>query len=585
VSAALPDVPADGSLRRRRAVFLLLVFASAAAMLALMASTLFVVRVDPLGLAMLAAFALTLPWTVIGFWNAVIGLMLMAFSRDPARAVAPMPGEAVPDDAITHSTALLVCVRNEDPARLERNLSWMLAGLAGRREASHFHLYVLSDSNRPEIAAGEEAIVESLSRQFAAALPVTYRRREHSTGYKAGNLRDFCERWGERHGFAIVLDADSLMTPDAMLRLVRIMQRRPRLGILQTLVTGLPSESAFARIFQFGMRLGMRSYTLGAAFWQGDCGPYWGHNAILRLDPFIRHCHLPVLPGSPPLGGHILSHDQIEAVLMRRAGYEVRVLVEEGGSWEENPPALTEFIRRDLRWCQGNMQYFRLLGMRGLLPLSRCQLLLAIAMYLSPAGWIGFLLMGMARAQPIREEVGLALFTIALVMTFAPKLATLADVLARRRLRESFGGTPRVIGGAMLETLFWMMIAPVCAVAVTLFLLGLPFGKQIGWASQQRDVEGLPLRAAAGRLLPQMLAGIGGIAWLVAQAPGVFWWLSLPVFIGLAVCIPLATLTAHPGLGRAMMAFGICRVPEEARLGTGLSLPRPFAPAAHDTAR
>src|SRR5690606_26210930 len=121
-------------------------------------------------------------------------------------------------------------------------------------------------------------------------------------------------------------DADSLMTAEAMLRLTRIMQRHPHVGIVQTLVTGLPSASAFARIFQFGMRLGMRSYTLGAASWQGDCGPYWGHNAILRLEPFIAHCHLPLLPGKPPLGGHVLSHDQIEAVLMRRAGYEVRVL-------------------------------------------------------------------------------------------------------------------------------------------------------------------------------------------------------------------------------------------------------------------
>src|SRR5690606_28224825 len=218
----------------------------------------------------------------------------------------------------------------------------------------------------------------------------------------AGNIRDFCERWGRDHTFAIVLDADSLMTAEAMLRLVRVMQRHPNIGILQTLVTGLPSASAFARIFQFGMRLGMRSYTLGAASWQGDCGPYWGHNAILRLQPFIVHCRLPLLPGKPPLGGYVLSHDQIEAALMRRAGYEVRVLADEGGSWEENPPTLTEFIRRDLRWCQGNMQYFRFLGLPKLAPVSRCQIALAIAMYLSSAGWMSFLLMGAFRSEPVR---------------------------------------------------------------------------------------------------------------------------------------------------------------------------------------
>ncbi len=578
MTEALPDLPVDRALRWRRFGFLLLTATTAAGMLGLMVATLFPVRVDPLGMAMLAAFALTLPWTVIGFWNAVIGLALMAFARDPAAVVAPALAVAVDGDPITESTALLVCVRNEDPERLQRNLSWMLAGLAGRAEAKQFHLYVLSDSNQSVHAAAEAEVVEALSRRFGAAVAVTYRRREVSTGYKSGNIRDFCERWGERHTYAIVLDADSLMTADAMMRLVRIMQRQPRLGILQTLVTGLPSASAFARIFQFGMRLGMRSYTLGAASWQGDCGPYWGHNAILRLAPFIRHCDLPLLPGKGPLGGHILSHDQIEAVLMRRAGYEVRVLVREGGSWEENPPTLTEFIRRDLRWCQGNMQYLHLLSLPGLRPVSRCQILLAIAMYLSPVAWVGFLVMGLFRVVPIREDIGLTLFALTMAMTFAPKLATLVDVLARRHLRRAFGGTARVLAGALLETVFWMMIAPVCAVAVTLFLAGIPFGKQIGWTSQQRNVEGLPLAVAAGKLWPQTLLGLGLTAGLVAQSPGFFWWLGLPVFVGLSASIPIATLTAHPAVGRALMAAGIGRIPEEAPPEVELHLPRPFGP-------
>jgi membrane glycosyltransferase len=190
----------------------------------------------------------------------------------------------------------------------------MLEGIVGTGEARHFHLYILSDSDRPDIASDEEALAANLSARFGDVVPVTYRRRERGTGFKAGNLRDFCERWGALHTYAVVLDADSVMTPHAILRLVRIMQVHPRIGILQTLVTGLPTDSAFARVFQFGMRLGMRSYTLGAASWQGDCGPYWGHNAILRLAPFTEHCVLPVLPGTPPIGGHVLSHDQVEAV-------------------------------------------------------------------------------------------------------------------------------------------------------------------------------------------------------------------------------------------------------------------------------
>jgi len=570
---ASPDF-GDRALRARRAAFLLATTATAAGMAYLMATTLFVASPDVLGLAMLLAFIATLPWTVVGFWNAVIGLVLMTLQRHRQALQPALINTA--EDPLTASTALLVCVRNEDPSRLRRNLGWMTADLAGRIAPGRFHLYILSDSNDAELAAEEERIENELSIRLGDTLPVTYRRRDDSSGYKAGNIRDFCLRWGAQHDFAIVLDADSLMTAPAMLRLVRIMQRTPRLGILQTLVTGLPSKSAFARIFQFGMRLGMRSYTLGSAFWQADCGPYWGHNAIIRLAPFIAHCELPKLPR----GRDILSHDQIEAVLMRRAGYEVRVLVEEGGSWEENPPHLAEFIRRDLRWCQGNMQYVHLLGMRGLRALSRLQLVLAIAMYLSPLGWMTFMLLGVFRGQPIREDTGYTLFAITLVMTFAPKLATLADVLVRRQLRRAYGGPVRVLLGAVLETLFWTLLAPVCAVAVTIFLIGLPFGLRTSWTSQERDAIGLPLAQAARKFWPQTFLGIALLAWLIAAAPGTFWWLALPVYLGLALAIPVATLTAHPAFGRGLTRFGICRIPEEAQTELDIRLPRPFAPLA-----
>ena len=229
-----------------------------------------------------------------------------------------------------------------------------------------------------------------LKAKWQGRLGLTYRRRTDNTGFKAGNVFDFCTRWGADYDLAVTLDADSFQTADSILRMVRIMQIEPKLGILQSLVVGMPSTSAFARIFQFGMRLGMRSYTLGSAWWQGDCGPYWGHNAVIRLAPFIAHCHIPPRPD----GTHILSHDQIEAVLMRRAGYEVRVLPEEGASWEENPPTLLEFIRRDLRWAQGNMQYWPYLVMPGLKPVSRYQIAFAMLMFLGSPAWMGLLVLG-----------------------------------------------------------------------------------------------------------------------------------------------------------------------------------------------
>ena len=228
--------------------------------------------------------------------------------------------------------------------------------------------------------------------RWRGRLAVTYRRRDINTGYKAGNIRDFCERWGAQHEFAVTLDADSFMTADAVLRLIRIMQADQKLGILQGLVVGLPSTSAPSRAsFNSACGSGCVSYTIGSAWWQGDCGPYWGHNAAIRLKPFIAHCALPVVSKNGSDDRHILSHDQIEAALMRAAGYDVRVLPEEDLGWEENPPTLIEFIRRDLRWCQGNMQYWQFLVMPGLKWVSRYQLALAILMFIGSPAWIGML--------------------------------------------------------------------------------------------------------------------------------------------------------------------------------------------------
>ncbi|MBK8766743.1 MAG: glucans biosynthesis glucosyltransferase MdoH [Burkholderiaceae bacterium] len=575
--AAAPAPDAGGDMRLRRLGFACLVVLSCGALLWLMAKTLFVVGPDPLGLAMLVLFGLTLPWTTIGFWHAVIGFSLMCFARHPEQLVAPHLRSLGGAQPISSDTALLVCIRNEDTHRLRRNLAWMLEGLAAAGELRWFHLYLLSDTSESDIAQHEAQIAAALSAQFGPALRVTYRRREQSTGFKAGNIRDFCERWGDRHPFAIVLDADSVMSPAAMRRLVRIMQACPRIGILQTLVTGLPSASPFARIFQFGMRLGMRSYTLGAASWQGDCGPYWGHNAILRLAPFIAHCDLPLLAGGPPLGGHVLSHDQLEAVLMRRAGYEVRVLPDEEGSWEENPPNLPEFIRRDLRWCQGNMQYFRLLAMPGLLPVSRWQLVLAILMYVGAPAWMGFTVLGLCRQAAFRLDLGLVLFAVTLAMGLAPKLATLADVLLRAPLRRAYGGGLRVMASALLEIVFSMLIAPVSAVAVTIFIIGLFFRRRVGWTSQQRDAQALEPGTAVRALWPQTLVGIGLGIWLWRVAPGAVWYWT-PLIAGLAGSIPIALVSAHPRLGRALARAGLCRIPEEARPADGPPVPRALAP-------
>ena len=551
----------------RRCIFALLVGASMAAMLGLMAHTLGDGGLDVIDWLMLGCFAVTLPWSAIGFWNAVIGFALMRLARDPTALAAPAVRLGRGDTAIAGRTAILVCMRNEDAARLQRNLTEMIAGLIAAGAAPH--LFLLSDTDRPGIAAAEEGMATQLTARFGAVFQITYRRRPANPGFKAGNIRDFCQRRGADFDFALVLDADSFMSPAQMLRLVRVIAADPRLGIVQSLVVGQPSLSPFTRIFQFGMRLGMRSYTLGSAFWQGDCGPYWGHNAVIRLAPFIAHCALPVLPGNGPLSGHILSHDQVEAALMRRAGYEVRVLPEEGGSWEENPPTLLEFIRRDLRWCQGNMQYWKLLATPGLHAMSRFQLVLAILMFIGSPAWVLFVALATFRGLLIetpgpvfRPEAGMLLFLLAMGMTFAPRIASILDILARPGAADGFGGRARFLASALLETVFFAILAPIMAVAHTVFIGGLAGGRAIGWTAPVREDHRVPFAAAARRLWVHTLCGLGLLAWFVVMAPGALGY-AIPFFAPLSLAIPFAMLSARPDLGAVMRRLGLATIPEE----------------------
>jgi membrane glycosyltransferase len=553
----------------RRVVFAAVVAATMIGLLWLLTVALSVGGLGATDIALIVMFAVTLPWTVIGFWNATIGLIIMRFCRDPIATVTPAVTRVRGDEPIVASTAILVCIRNEPPARVIRNLTPMIEGLVAAGYADRFHLYVLSDTSDHEIAGGEEAAFQALADLWRGRLAVTYRRRLVNEGYKAGNLRDFCERWGTHHELALTLDADSFIPAEAALRLVRVMQASPEIGILQGLVVGAPSTSAFARIFQFGMRLGMRSYTIGSAWWQGDCGPHWGHNSVLRLAPFIAHCHIPPLPEGGVLGGHVLSHDQIEAVLMRRAGYEVHALPEESLGWEENPPTLLEFIRRDLRWCQGNMQYLRFVVLPGLKPVSRYQLVFALLMFLGSPAWIGLLVLGTAAvaladtpAAFIRPDVGLVLLIVILIMWFAPKIATVIDVLSRPHLRRAFGGTGRFLASVAAETVFFLLLSPIMWFGHTVFLAELMLGRAIGWVGQARDDHAVPWSLAWRRLWPQTVLGLGCIAVLAASVPAAIAY-ALLIAAGLALAVPFAVLTAVPALGHVAVRAGLGRLPEE----------------------
>jgi membrane glycosyltransferase len=560
------------SVTGRRILFAALVLASIAGLMALAAAALSAGGLDGFDIALLVLFGLTMPWSVIGFWNATIGFFIMRFARDPVAAVLPLAAKVSDDEPIHASTAILMCVRNEPPDRVIRNLDAMMGDIEAAGFAARFHVYVLSDTGIADVAATEEQAFAALSGKWRGRMPVTYRRRELNTGFKAGNIRDFLDRWGDDHELMVTLDTDSFMTAAAILRMVRVVQADPQLGILQGLVVGMPSTSAFARIFQFGMRLGMRSWTIGSAWWQADCGPYWGHNAAIRIAPFKAHCHIPELPGEGVLRGHVLSHDQIEAALMRRAGYEVRVLPEEDLGWEENPPTLIEFIRRDQRWCQGTLQYAFFVGQPGIKPVSRFQLAFAMLMFLGSPAWIGLLVVATlalslapSPGDFMRADYGWPLLAVVLVMWFAPKIATVLDVLTRPELRRAFGGTARFLASVAAETVFFILLSPIMWFCHTLFLAGLPFGRAIGWIGQMRDDHTIPWSVAAQQLWPHTTLGALSLVMLAIFQPAALPYAFVLMAGGLVLSIPLCVVTSQPALGLALARIGIGRLPEETR--------------------
>ena len=513
-------------------------------------------------------FALGTPWTVLGFWNALIGLWVLHFKGGAMAEVAPYAPAGDQPTPLGIKTAIFMTVRNEDPGRAILRLKTVKASVDGTGEGAQFSYFVLSDTNDPAVAAAEERAVEAWKAADPDGDRIVYRRREQNTAFKAGNVHDFCERWGKDYALMLPLDADSLMAGPEIVRMVRMMQAHPRIGILQSLVVGMPSSSGFARIFQFGMRHGMRAYTMGQAWWVGDCGPFWGHNALVRIKPFHEQCGLPVLSGKPPLGGHVLSHDQVEATLMRKAGYEVRVLPEERGSWEENPPTMLEFAQRDVRWCQGNMQYIKLLNLPGLYPMSRFQLVWAILMFIGIPAWtlmIALLPVAAWQARGIADfpvNLAIGLYITFFTMYLMPKIAGLIDAMLTRGGVARYGGWLRFIAGAAIELVFSFLQGAVSTIRTSIFMIGLAFGKSVVWGGQSRDAQSLSWEDAARNLWPQTLFGVLVCGALLLIEPAVFWW-SLPLTAGYLLAVPFAVLTADPRFGRFLQWLGICGIPED----------------------
>lgn len=532
--------------------------------------------ISPLDVAILLVFALLFAWIVMAFLSALAGFIPGGRVEgdsclDPA---TPRPG-------LASRTAILSPIYNEDPHPLFARLRAMAGSLEAVNAAGQFDIFVLSDTTQPQTQAEEYALFRRLRDRMSGRIRLYYRHRALNLDRKAGNLSDWVVRFGGAYDHMVVLDADSLMSGDTLVRLAAAMERDPEVGLIQTTPVLINRNSLLARAQQFACGLYGPLLARGVAWWSGAQGNYWGHNAILRLTAFAGCAGLPHLPGRKPFGGHILSHDFVEAALLRRAGWTVRMAPLLGGSYEESPPTLTDLIARDRRWCQGNFQHLLVLPGRGLHWISRLHLLRGVCTYLTAPFWLSLMIMGVLLA--LQPACGLGsgvqaapsadvlrhtavtitdLFIVSMGLLMAPKVLAFFAMLASPRERRRFGGARRVLGGMLLETVLSSLIAPVMMFNQIRALFSILAGRDSGWPAQARQEGGLSLAEAARRHAPDTIAGlILGVAALIASGP-LFLWMS-PVILGLVSAIPLTLITARQDLGLKARKAGLLLIPEE----------------------
>jgi membrane glycosyltransferase len=567
-----------------------------------------------LDMVILSVFTPLFAWTAFSFASAAAGLWATARGWDHLGIdpLAPLP-------ALSSRTAILAPVYNEAPGPLCARLRAIWHSLEATGRAAHFDIFVLSDTTRDDVQVEEHQQVRALRRRLGPGARLYYRHRRPNTDRKAGNMADWIRRFGGAYELMVVLDADSLMEGDTLVRLAGAMERLPAVGLIQTAPVVINRHSLFGRTEQFASRMYGPLLARGAAWWSGSQGNYWGHNAILRVKAMAAHAGLPHLPGPKPFGGDILSHDFVEAALLRRAGWEVRMAPTLGGSYEESPPTLADMIVRDRRWCQGNLQHLGVLRARGLAWVSRWHLIRGVAAYLAAPLWLALLIL--SALLPLKPEWGVsdanladqlaasgphtvvsitAIFAISMGFLVAPKLMALAATVTSRAQRRAFGGVGRATAGVVLEVVLSALIAPVLMLNQLWALISILAGRDSGWRAQAREEGQVSFEDIANRHLGDTAVGVFlGLATWSAGAD-IFLWM-LPVIAGLVGCIPLAACTASCALGEGARRAGLLVIPEESepppvvamfnRLASGqpqdalpeppeVELPAPARPAA-----
>jgi membrane glycosyltransferase len=522
---------------------------------------------DPLELLAFVLFEALFGWITFSLALTLFGVAA-AFSHEPELPELK-PESALPRPAAR--TAILMPIHNEEPTAVFSRLEAMVRSLRDAGGLRAFDLFVLSDTRSPDIAHAEQLAFARLRQE--AGQRVFYRRRMVNTGRKAGNVADWVSRFGGAYDFMVVLDADSLMTGETLMRLAGALEAHPAVGLIQTAPRLIGRTSLFGRMQQFASRLYGPAMTHGLALFWGTEGNYWGHNAILRVRAFAQHAGLPRLPGRRPFGGDILSHDFVEAALLRRAGWQVRLAPRLTGSYEECPPTLPDMVVRDRRWCQGNMQHLGVVGARGLHWMSRFHLLQGAMGYLMSPLWLLFLVVSGATAAQSRllgdgqwDMYGMRVLSWVLAVAFlwlmAPRLIALGMVFARAEERAAWGHPAKLALGVLAETVLSALIAPVLMLSQSKALVDILFGRDAGWCAQRRADGSVDWSDALRHHLLHLACGAGLGALLYLASGGAVVW-AVPVIAGLVLSGPITVLTADPAIGLRLLQWRLFATPEE----------------------
>jgi len=535
---------------------------------------------------LLVLFGILFAWVSAGFWTAVLGAWVMLRRRDRHAITNVLHGEGAQAPIAPEArTAIIMPICNEDVATVFAGLRATCESLAATGAAAHFDFFVLSDTNDPDARVAEQVAWTQLTdalQQAGVSVPIYYRWRQHRTHRKAGNVADFCRRFGADYRYMIVLDADSVMSGDGLVSLLRMMEAHPDTGIIQTAPRAAGHVTVHARILQFCSRVYGPLFTTGLHYWQLGESHYWGHNAILRLAPFIEHCALPPLPGKTSLSGGVMSHDFVEAALMRRAGWKVWIAYDLEGSYEQVPPNLLAELGRDRRWAQGNLQNSRLVFEPGLHPVHRTVFVTGVLAYLSSPFWLAFLMLSTVlfathshlvptyfvkpyQLFPIwptaNFKLMLTLFGLTAVLLLAPKVISLIAIIVKGDARR-YGGAGKLLLSALLEFLHSVLLAPVRMLFHTQFVLAALTGVKLAWKSPPRNDSATGWGEAFRRHALGSVLALTWIGVILVSSTAFQWWLS-PVLAGLLLAIPLSAWTSRAAPGRWLAQRGIFLIPEE----------------------